>query len=131
MGEGPLSGARVLIAEDNFLVAELLVGVVRDAGGLVIGPAADASHACRLAATDRPTCALLDMELLKSDASLIAARLDADLVPFAIVTGYQRDWLPERLRRAPFLGKPVSECDLLEVLSTMNAAGARETNSHR
>lgn len=114
---GPLRGARVLIAEDDFFVAQYLAEIVQDAGGMVIGPASDASDACTLAAAALPDCAVLDMRLKDSDASPIVAFLDGACIPFVIVTGYRRDGLPSHLGWVPCLSKPFSRVELLDTLA--------------
>jgi len=117
-----LGGKRVLIAEDDFFVAQFVGDIVRDAGGTVVGPAFDAADALTLlGATDLPDCAVLDMRLRRSDASPIAAFLEGARVPFVMVTGYQREWLPPRLGKAPYLSKPFAPIELLDMLAMAGA----------
>jgi CheY-like chemotaxis protein len=116
---GPLRGARVLIAEDDFFIAQYLGEIVQDAGGMVIGPASDVSNACTLAAAALPDCAVLDMQLRGSDASPVVAFLDGAGIPFVIVAGYQRDGLPSHLGWVPYLSKPFSRAELLNTLAML------------
>ena len=117
-----LGGKRVLIAEDDFFVGQFLCDIVRDAGGMVVGPALDAADALTLlAATDLPDCAVLDMRLRRSDALPIAAFLEGARVPFIMVTGYHRDWLPPQLGKAPYLSKPFAPIELLDTLAMAGA----------
>ncbi|HEV2532338.1 response regulator [Phenylobacterium sp.] len=54
---------RVLVVEDEPLIAASIEWELRDAGYEVIGPAADAVHAAALARAERPDLALVDINL--------------------------------------------------------------------
>ena len=58
-----LVGCRVLVAEDEPLVAMLLEDVLLDAGATILGPASTVAEALRLAAKQRPDLAVLDLNL--------------------------------------------------------------------
>ncbi len=60
---GVLRGMRVLIAEDNWLLADTLSVLLEERGARVIGPAPTASAAIRLVATNTIDFALIDMNL--------------------------------------------------------------------
>ena len=112
-----LEGRRILVVEDDFLVAEEITHGLERHGAEVLGPAP----------TVRAALALLDAE-----ASLDAAVLDVDLrgepvypaaealrrrgVPFAFATGYEVDFIDPRFAEVPVCQKPVNARQLAEAL---------------
>jgi DNA-binding NtrC family response regulator len=104
-----LAGRRILIVEDEFLLAMELELLVRRRGCLVLGPASSVEHALALIDGEPPDAALLDVNLKGERATPIAAALIARGVPFVLITGYSRPQLSEpELRDAPRIDKPVS-----------------------
>ncbi|HZP98385.1 MAG TPA: response regulator [Reyranella sp.] len=112
-----LSGKRILIVEDNFLVAEELCQIVRDAHGEARNACAS-SHAALDALTEGQfDGALLDVQLQNSSSVEVARELAARHIPFVVVSGYSRDWLAPELRNAPYLAKPFNREELVELAS--------------
>jgi CheY-like chemotaxis protein len=112
-----LDGAQVLLAEDSFLLALDLQGVLAAAGGHVLGPVASVAAGLALLARQRPDLALLDVELQDGWVTPLAEALAHRGVPFLLVTGYAGDQLdPPLLQAAPRLAKPWSEPDLVQAL---------------
>jgi CheY-like chemotaxis protein len=106
-----LSGLRVLIVEDEFLVALELQHTMEHLGATVPAPAATVSEA--LAAASQPLDgALLDVQLGAEKVYPVADRLLALGTPIIFTTGYSADRLPERLRHCPRLSKPFSRGQL-------------------
>src|SRR5689334_8220047 len=88
IGRWPLAGARVLVAEDEFVVAlDLEVGL-RELGCEVVGPAASVAQALALVARERPDAALLDVALLDGNAAPAAEALRSAGVPFVLLTDH-------------------------------------------
>jgi CheY-like chemotaxis protein len=125
-----LKGARILLVEDELLVGLEMRHVLARAGAEVIGPAATADDAARLAAESNPAAAVLDINLGGDMIDPVAARLAAWGVPFLFVTGYDaRKVLPERLRGAPVLRKPVDDEALLDMLQSLLAGRAAQAGT--
>ena len=104
-----LAGRRILIVEDEFLLAMELELLLRRRGCLVLGPVSCVDHALALLDGEPPDAALLDVNLRGERATPIAAALMALGVPFVLITGYSRPQLSEpELRDAPRIDKPVS-----------------------
>ena len=100
-----LTGLRVLVVEDEFLVALDLSSILDDLGCVVLGLAATVSEALRLLAADPPDVTLLDINLDGARTTPVALALAADGVPFIAVTAY--DSLPEPVfDGVPVVGKP-------------------------
>ena len=128
MGSGsPLAGVRVLLVEDETLVAMLLEDMIGDLGGTVVGAASRVGRALEI--VNDPATAivvgLLDVNLGGEDAFPIALALAERGVPFAFSTGYGNAGLPELWRSRPTLQKPFTQEQVQSVLSrTLEAKAA-------
>jgi CheY-like chemotaxis protein len=83
-----LSGLRVLVVEDEFLIALDLLSILDDLGCVALGPAATVPEALRLLMADPPDATLLDLNLGGASAAQVAEALTAGGRPFVIVTAY-------------------------------------------
>ncbi len=84
-----LRGKRVLILEDEPLIALALVDILTEAGCLVVGPAYDACGALKEISESPPDAAILDVNLgLDQSSAEVADALDNLGVPFFYATGY-------------------------------------------
>jgi DNA-binding response OmpR family regulator len=101
-----LRAIRILVVEDEFLVAEEMAELIHECGGTVVGPASTVDRALRLIEQDRPDAVLLDAFLLSETAIPIADRLRGLRVPFVVVTGYDCERLPKPLLDVPCIAKP-------------------------
>jgi len=104
----PLGGKKVLIVEDDFLIAQDLRAVLRSAGYRVCGTVATSAAALQFLVDERPDGVLLDVSLGDRDASPVAQLLASQGVPFMLVTAYERQQLPSAMRGRPLLAKPYS-----------------------
>ena len=102
------AGHRVLVAEDEYFLADELNGALQASGAAVIGPVASVEDALAfLDAGIKPDAAVLDMNLGGEPASPIADVLLARNVPFLFTTGYDQASLPQRYATIVRLEKPV------------------------
>jgi DNA-binding NarL/FixJ family response regulator len=85
-----LHGRRVLIIEDEMLVAMELESVLRKHTCNVVGPAETVERAIALIGEGRPEEAVLDLNLNGQSALPVMAALDARGVPFVVVSGYSK-----------------------------------------
>lgn len=114
----PLSGLRVLVVEDEMLLALDLEAQLADAGCTVVGPASRQSQALALAASEVIDAAILDLNLAGERPVELANNLVERGVPFIIVSGYSALGLQEpAFSRARRLGKPVDTEALMRTLS--------------
>jgi CheY-like chemotaxis protein len=81
-------GLRILIAEDEALVAMMIEDIVTDLGCTVVGPAASVARALALIDGERLDGALVDLNLGGEHARPIAEALVARGIPFVFVSGY-------------------------------------------
>lgn len=84
---GALSGARILIVEDDFLISTELDMILADAGATVVGPCRTVAQAERAIADNQISAAILDFRLGDATALPIAAQLRHHGVPFVFFTG--------------------------------------------
>jgi CheY-like chemotaxis protein len=112
-----LAGLTVLVAEDEFFVAEDLVYALEARGAIVVGPVASVAHALeRLEATPALDGAVLDINLKGEMVFPVADALLARGVPFVFATGYDQTILPERFASFVRCEKPVDPDDVARAL---------------
>src|SRR5262245_18138140 len=115
-----LPGTRILIVEDEGLVALQLQQDVERAGHQVVGPARSLKHGLLLASQERIDAALLDVRLGQETSAAIAEQLLARSIPFAFTTGYADNvMLPDHLRQAPKLSKPYIGGEIVKMLNSL------------
>lgn len=106
---------KVLVVEDNPVVAMDYEWELEDAGHQVLGPAASVRRAIRLIEQERPDGAILDYHLKQETSALLLTMLDASRTPFVVVTGS-----PSDLEDTEFAGrvivKPCSPDDVIRRL---------------
>jgi CheY-like chemotaxis protein len=116
--EAGLAGRRVLVVEDELLTAMEMERILSELGCEVVGPAPSVERALALLEQDPPDLAVLDVQLGAERATPVALKLEAQRIPFILVTGYGRLEPKEPvLRRAPRLSKPVEERELARTLA--------------
>lgn len=107
----PLSdpnGRRILIVEDEFLLAMDLEQMFQQGGVTVVGPVATVSGALRLLDDDLSVdAAVLDVNLGGEMIFPVVDRLTALSVPIVLVTGYGEADLPARYQHIPRCEKPI------------------------
>src|ERR687884_1480786 len=104
-----LDGSKVLVVEDEFVIATDYQVLLWRLGCEVLGPAASAAEALVLLRHERPDAAVVDVRLADGRATPVVEALRAAGVPFVLVTGCRPAELPEpALGCAPRLAKP---CD--------------------
>lgn len=107
MDEDALNGRRILIIEDEHIVAESLSRALRTWGAVVVGAIATVEQSLAFLDTEsRIDGALLDINLRGVSAYAVADALIARGVPLVFTTGYSTPHIPERYRNVPVLQKP-------------------------
>ena len=85
--EGALSGARILVVEDDFLISTELDTILADAGATVLGPCRTVAQAERAIKDNHISAAILDFRLGDTTALPLAAQLRRHGIPFVFFTG--------------------------------------------
>jgi PAS domain S-box-containing protein len=108
-----LRGKRILVIEDEPLVAMDIESQLCAEGYEVVGPVGDFESAKRLIGEASFDAALLDVNLSGHPVDELAASLRRKAVRFAFATGYGGEALPLAFRDTPLLLKPFSREQLL------------------
>ena len=118
-----LAGKRVLVVEDEMLLALDLEEALRHSGCQVVGPAGNLHHALRLAESEQVDAAILDVNLAGEAVFPVAKLLAARQVPFLFATAYSatEEIYPRDVRSAPRLSKPYTIAQALDTLTRLLA----------
>jgi CheY-like chemotaxis protein len=111
---------RVLIVEDEMLVAMNLEDMLLDLGHEVAGIASRAGPALALAREAEIDAAILDVNLAGENSREVAETLDARGIPFLFATGYGLGGIEERWRGRIVLQKPFRAADLGAALISLS-----------
>lgn len=107
---------RILVVEDEALIALLLESMLGELGYAVLGPIAGLDEAVKIAKRGAIDAAILDVNINGNQTYAVAAELAARGIPFVFATGYDAATLPDRYRDRPMLQKPFLQADLQKVL---------------
>jgi DNA-binding NarL/FixJ family response regulator len=107
-----LAGKRVMVVDDDSLLALDLEIFLQDEGCVVVGPAPTADAALALIAAGPPDLAILDIDLNGDTSVPIADALAARGVDFLFISGHSRSMLPAAHSERLLLAKPWSEAGL-------------------
>ena len=122
-GNLPLDGLRILIVDDEFLIAMNLESLVEDNGGRPVGPVGDIPAALAIIQQGQLDGALLDANLNGVNSEPIAFALQAAGIPFVVITGYGRlDLDGVTLSAAPRLTKPLVNSEFCATLAQVFGA---------
>jgi CheY-like chemotaxis protein len=125
MTEMDLKGLRILVVEDEYLLADDLSHALATAGAEVLGPVASIDEAKRMIAGEvRIDAALLDINLRGEMVFPVADALDARGIPFAFTTGYDHGAIPDRFSERPRLVKPFKPQKIAQLLTLLLGAAA-------
>jgi PAS domain S-box-containing protein len=117
-------GKRILVIEDEPMVALVVVDMLEEFGIRPVGPAPNVEQALAMIAGETLDAALLDANLAGARVDALAAALTRKSVPFAFITGYDRDSLPAAFRSAPIIPKPFTHAKLRAGLHDLLGIGA-------
>ncbi|HXF54368.1 MAG TPA: response regulator [Hyphomicrobiaceae bacterium] len=123
---GPAGGPRVLLVEDEGLVALQLQMDLEENGYHVVGPGRTLQEGAALARSEQIDAALVDVRLGSETSASIAEILLARQIPFVFATGYTDSTiLPEHLRHVPRLNKPYAMDVIRQTIERLVAEGSR------
>lgn len=115
-----MRGLRVLIAEDEGVIAMGLRAQLKALGHEVVAEAANGRQAVLLARELRPDLAILDIKMPEMDGIEAAQAITAERpIPIILLTAYTEEQLAQRASQAPvyaYLVKPISKDDLLPAI---------------
>jgi len=124
-----LKGRRLLVVEDEYLVAADLAASLESLGTEVIGPAASVEEALSFVEKDgaRLDGAVLDINLRNERVYPVADVLTARGIPFVFTSGYDAVAIPSAYAKAPRCEKPVDRTQLIRWLSKIGSQNVIST----
>lgn len=122
---------RILIVEDEYLIAAEISDILTTEGHAIVGTAASAEEVISIL-SNGPICdlAILDANLAGSSVSPVATALERRSIPFIVVSGYSQWELLLPLRKAPFVPKPVRREALLAAVANFDRKLRQQMASH-
>lgn len=102
-----LSGRRILVVEDEFLLAMDIIDQVRDHGGIVLGPAATLDEGLTLLRAEKPDACILNIRLGEQMVYPLADELIEGAIPFIFASAEDRSSIPPKYRHVPLHAKPI------------------------
>jgi CheY-like chemotaxis protein len=120
------AGLRVLVVEDQYIIAAEISRLLEPLGVEVVGPFPGVSQAIK-ATADEIDVALLDVNLQGVAVFPVADALMRRGVPYAFVTAYEAAVLPPVYQSIRRIEKPVDQRQLITVLRSL--AGDRVARS--
>jgi CRP-like cAMP-binding protein/CheY-like chemotaxis protein len=114
---------RILIAEDNYLMATEVAEFVRGCGYAVAGAAPSVERGLALIAKDAVDGAVLDIDLAGTPSFPMCRALTAKGVPFLFLSAYSANTVvPDEFSKTLHLTKPLVAADLKSALQTLVGA---------
>lgn len=113
----PLEGLRILVVEDEMMIAMLMEDFMEEFGCTIVGPVANIENALLLIKTEAIDGALLDLNLAGNVAYPVADELARLRIPFIVVSGYGDQELAGGYNDRPRLPKPFRRLDLQRIMT--------------
>ena len=112
-----MTAARILVVEDNALLARSFDDILTRAGADVVGPAGTLDEAEQLANTEQLSGAMLDIKLNSHEVWPVARILGARGVPYIFCSGhFDYTSLPAEWSKHPILVKPARPRNIIDTL---------------
>ncbi len=119
-----MRGQRVLVVEDEALIAMQIEDALHQAGCTVVGPASRIADAFDLLYGEGADAALLDVNVAGDRSFALADILASKGVPFAFVTGFEANsTVPERFHGVPVVAKPFATTELVDAVDRLTRGG--------
>ena len=119
-----LAGRRILVVEDDMLIAVFIEEVLHELGCIVVGPVSRLDRALQLASDEVFDAAILDVTIRGGQVFPVAESLQARGIPFVFASGYG-DWaLPVSLQGQTRLTKPFTIEELQTKVQALCQEGA-------
>jgi CheY-like chemotaxis protein len=114
-----LKGKRILLVEDEAIIAFAVEDMLAELGCEVVGPAARLDEAEELAGSAQIDAAILDINLNDDRSYPVASRLQQRGVPFVFASGYDESGLAWSGPKAELLAKPYRKDQIEAALRRM------------
>lgn len=104
-----LNGKRILVVEDEAIIAAFVEDILIELGATVVGPAYSVGQALKLAASESIDAALLDVNVREESMVPVRDALRGRGIPVVFATGYGAERSREVTGGAPVVDKPYSK----------------------
>jgi CheY-like chemotaxis protein len=118
-GGAVLENCRILIVEDEPVVALELASILEEERAKVVGVADSVASALNFLQRDNINCAILDIDIRGESSWPIADVLSNRHIPFAFISGLSEILLPTRHIGRPIIRKPFATAEVIEVVAVM------------
>jgi CheY-like chemotaxis protein len=110
---------RVLVVEDEWLIAEDVAACLHASGHQVVGPVPSVAAAVRLIGENHIDVALLDIQLNGETSLAIAEELQSRDIPFACLSGFGPNDVPSAFANFKFVRKPADQAAILKAMAEL------------
>jgi DNA-binding NtrC family response regulator len=117
----PLSGRRILIVEDEALIALDLAETLEQLHAVVVASVNNVAAAREIVSEQQIDCAVLDVQLFGEHIEALIPDLDARRIRRVFMTAFSAEELPREWRVWPSLHKPMAVGDLLRAIERVAA----------
>jgi PAS domain S-box-containing protein len=124
------TGNRILLVEDEILVAMMMRDILTDLGFTVVGPYSRFSEAMVAAVHEKIDAAIVDINIGGQMIYPVAEVMVARQIPFVFVTGYGIESIEGRFGHVPVIKKPVQQKTLEGIFILTGASSARTSDLH-
>jgi CheY-like chemotaxis protein len=111
-----MAGRRVLVVDDESMIAMVVCAMLEDLGCEVVGPAMDFDAAMALAQTAEFDWAILDLNLNGRTTLPVADILRRRQIPFAFASGHAAGHLGDQFADVAWLEKPFVQEEIAAIL---------------
>lgn len=120
-----LSGKRVLVLEDEALIAAMVEDMLTELGAIVVGPAPTVERGMSLATEEDIDAAVLDVNIRSARADPVADILRSRGIPVVFATGYGKSAV-DKAGEVTIIEKPYTQEGLASALgeALRNQAGS-------
>ncbi|MBA8841779.1 MULTISPECIES: HWE histidine kinase domain-containing protein [unclassified Ochrobactrum] len=120
VGKTHIDGMKILVVEDQSLIALDMENTLRKLGAEHINLASNAPEALEMIEISKPNLAILDFNLGDNTSENIAELLLKLKIPFLFTTGYSdRTLIPEKLRDITIVRKPISDSAIAAAINSV------------
>ncbi|MBW9115545.1 hypothetical protein JNB88_18055 [Rhizobium cauense] len=121
-GSSETKPSRVLLVEDDYILATELANALEDRGAIIVGPCATVEDATRQLDAREPTLVVVDINLGQGISFDLPRILMKRGLSFVFMTGYDRHVIPSEYSGVPFYQKPIDVDDFADKLMRLGVA---------